>query len=66
MPTNRLVQCVVLMLAMFMGAGCLDGLRYSGPCQRPQNVTQPEVVGVWQAHYRNYKNPGSPSSRISG
>ncbi len=58
--------CVVLTLAISMLAGCLDDIRYNGPCQRPDDVDQSEIVGIWQIHYRNYKNPGSPSSRISG
>ena len=68
MLTNRLVQCVVLMLAMFMGAGCLDDdfLRYKGPCERPDDVELSQVIGVWQANYREFLNPDSPSSRISG
>ena len=68
MLTNRLVQCVVLMLAMFMGAGCLDDdfLRYRGPCERPDDVELSQVIGVWQANYREFLNPDSPSSRISG
>ncbi len=66
MLTNRLVLCVVLMLAMFMGAGCLDDVRYNMPCQRPQHVDASEIVGVWQANYREFLNPDSPSSRIIG
>ena len=68
MLTNRLILCVVLMLAMFMGAGCLDDdfLRYRGPCERPDDVELSQVIGVWQANYREFLNPDSPSSRISG
>jgi hypothetical protein len=66
MLASRMMLYAALILVAIVSSGCLDDIRYSGPCQRPQNVTQPEVVGVWQAHYRNYENPGSPSSRISG
>ncbi|MCB9117804.1 MAG: hypothetical protein M9936_20955 [Caldilinea sp.] len=68
MISRRLVLCVVLMLAMFMGAGCLDDdfLRYRGPCERPDDVELSQVIGVWQANYREFLNPDSPSSRISG
>jgi hypothetical protein len=66
MTAKHVVLYVILILTVSMLAGCLDDIRYNGPCQRPEDVTQPEIVGVWQAHYRNYKNPGSPSSRISG
>lgn len=68
MSVKHVVLCVVLTLAISMLAGCLDDdfFRYKGPCQRPDNVEQSEIVGVWQAHYRGFWNPDSPSSQISG
>ena len=68
MIARRVVLCVVLTLAISMLAGCLDDdfFRYKGPCQRPDDVEQSQIIGVWQTHYRRFRNPDSPSSRISG
>ena len=68
MIINRLILCAVVTLAISMLAGCLDDdfFRYNGPCQRPDNVEQSQIIGVWQAHYREFWNPDSPSSQISG
>ncbi len=68
MLINRLIMCAVVTLAIPMLAGCLDDdfFRYKGPCQRPDDIEQSQVIGVWQAHYREFWNPDSPSSRISG
>lgn len=68
MIIKRLVLFGILTLAISMLASCLDDdfFRYKGPCQRPDDVEQSQVIGVWQAHYREFWNPDSPSSRISG
>ena len=68
MMIKRVVLYGVLTLAISMLAGCVDDdfFRYKGPCQRPDSVEQSQIIGVWQAHYREFWNPDSPSSQISG
>jgi hypothetical protein len=68
MIVKRVVLYGVLTLAISMLAGCLDDdfFRYKGPCQRPDDVEQSQIIGVWQANYRRFWNPDSPSSEISG
>lgn len=68
MLIKRLILCAVVTLVISMFAGCLDDdfFRYKRPCQRPDDVEQSQVIGVWQANYREFWNPDSPSSRISG
>jgi len=66
MIVKRAVLYALLILTVFILSGCLEDIRYRMPCQRPDDVEQSEIVGVWRIHYRNYKNPNSPSSRIGG
>ncbi len=66
MIAKHMALYVVLILAISTLTGCLESIRYNTPCQRPNDVEQSQIVGVWQAHYRRFWNPDSPSSRISG
>ena len=66
MSVKRGVLYVMFILVTLVLSGCMDDIRYRVSCQRPYDIEQSEIVGVWQITYRKYKNPDSPSSRISG
>lgn len=67
MTKSRTISVFALGLIMSMTlSGCLNALRYNGPCRVPNGIDSSDLIGTWQIRYRNYDNPNSPSSPITG
>jgi len=45
---------VVLIAALGLLSGCLDDIRYKGPCQVPPTIEESDLTGKWTIEYSNY------------
>lgn len=64
--SQRRKLVIVLFCTLTVLTGCLDDIRYKMPCQMPDTVEEADVIGTWQLTYRNFGNPDSPSTKVSG